>query len=772
MKKWLVAFLLLSLLGECLLCAQSVEKDRDARKEIERFFAEYGTAASPEQKKEKLAAALALNPMNEIYRYEELQWIFEYRCPLGTEEVRKAVEQTFRFCKDFPDSKRRVWDMRMTYALRNDLTPSADELFAVIRRERQAESRRLIQIDPKAEFKTPGDIKKYTHYLASIIIERYYRSAISPDYLKDNREYTLDYIKKINAYIDKHPEDAGAVEKIGLAVGLTPMPESVFQDIYSSQVEDFYVDYYLSLNDFTAELNRAKLAPLRFEKLRIMMIQNLIRAGNDEAAIRKIYFDCFSMLDQEFPGFTSGGSGAYSNWRGINIFLGTRTLSFWSVKRLGKDETFGCELLVEYLTRSGREISLPGLKALFGVVMTKINESIIRQLIAAAPLIRKHGYDFLTIRSNSVALPALFNNLYSKESSISRSLRTELFTAINQPFEFTEIPTERILAVTQYGKFIYLICYQRDEDLRFYEFDCDAACMRLLSTFPGADVDIYDYTARFLKVSPQYIVFSGPDFIWVGERGNDAIKWHQLKELPPQFSPSGLEILNDRIYLLDSNKIYESQKTKMLISMDMEGGKRKIHFSSARVEELSPLDIVKNGVAAKLFRQDEKRFLFAMFLNDRTELWGFDVALEKFTKIATVPESYHCYMNYDDSAMWVLCNYGGSIYRVDPSNGAWEHFFHGQHRIWDGSKPRYQMLGERQIDGPVMIRNGKLWIGGQTQFCVDLENPRQTQMLAMRKSSDIFEYHGKIFFIALDTIYVFQVVPDAPTNAGALSIQP
>ncbi len=749
---------ILFLIAPLLLCANS--------EEAKRFFEEYTalkTSGSAAEQRAKLDAALTLAPKNEQYRYEELQWIFKYRCRKNVEEIRQAVERALRFQQDFPNSKYWIWDVRMCYPLQENLTPQADELRAVIRREYQAECRRLMKVDPGAEFKTPADIERYSHYMGYILRETYYRGSFSPDFLNERKEYMLDFIKRINAYLDKHPEKVSAVEKISL--GASRM-NSFFESSgsYSSEKEKFYVGYYLSLDDFIAELNRSKLPQLRFIGQELITIQNLIRAGDDESAIRKVYFDYFAILDQEFPGFTSGKRGTYSGWMYINDFLRFEPLSFWSIKRLKKEETYGCNLLVEYLTRSDGEISLPAIRALIVAAREENGTPAIRQLIAAAPVIRKHGYDFLTIRNNCYPLGNLFNHLYSNQSKISNSLRAELFTAINQPFDFTEIPAERILAAAQQENSIYFMCHRLKDDIfQLYELDCGTNRVQLLSAFPRSGEDIYQEPGsmqgniRFLRVSAHHIVFAGTDFIWIGRRGNGGVKWYPLTDLPPELTPTGLEIVNDRLYLLSSGDLSGSRKNKMLISMNMEGKERKIHFASARFEALSPLDEVKSGVAAGLFRENDKSLFLAMFQDNRTTLWRLDVVADKFTEIAALPGSSNCYMNYDDGSIWVtIGSFGDSIYRADPSNGAWEHFFHGEGGIRDRSKPRYQMHGDRETNGPLLVRNGKLWIGGWMQFCVDLENPRQSQMLAMQRSHNIFEYHGKIFFITPNAVYVFK----------------
>jgi len=731
-----------------------------ASPEAEGFYAEY--LATKDVR--KLDAALALDPANETYRFAAVQW--RQQSGLGTmEEIRSAIDMTRRFVRDYPETRHWVWGMALPSALNRHRTREADELLALVRDEYRKECRKLMKIDPEKPFRVPEDIRRYDLFAGYICRSYYFRGSSDPAFLRFRKELYYDFLRRINDFVETHPEDAEKVEQIKPSIDVLHMEMSgSIRERLSDAQEKVLAEYYLSLGEFAAEAERSRLPFIRFEALKISTIRSLVNAGNSEQEIRRIFFDYFAALDQEFPGFTRGRRGTFSSWTYINDLLRYHSLNYWAQKRLEKDGNYGCGLLAEYLKQQEQTPSAGSIDALMVALREKDDLSIREELQTAIPQIRSSGLHFLLDRNSCCLFSSFIHSLYGNGSTVSPGTRAWVLNELNRPFRHREIRTGRILAAEQSGREIHLICAD-GATLRLCRLDAENETLSALSEFPAEDSDIYTYAQppeknRFLASTPESFIFAGPNCLWVGTRENK-IRWTRIKDLPPQLKPTGLAVSGGRIFLLGSGNLSGSREDKMLLSLDRDGGNRKLHFATARYEQTNPLDARKQGVATGLFAYGDEELLFAFFTERHTELWRFRLPDGLFLRIADLPGSSNCLMDYRNGMAWFsIGGFGDSIYRVNPAGGEVEHFFHGTGRINDGLTPRIELPGDRETRGPFLVSGNRLWLGGSMPFCVNLETPRETRILALPKSTDLFEYRGKIFFIAFDAVHLLE--PEKP----------
>ena len=187
---------------------------------------------------------------------------------------------------------------------------------------------------------------------------------------------------------------------------------------------------------------------------------------------------------------------------------------------------------------------------------------------------------------------------------------------------------------------------------------------------------------------------------------------------------------------------------------------------------MTPLDSQKTGVAAGLFPWQGNSLLFAFFGDRQTELWHFRPDSSVFRRVAVLSPGPNCQFLCDGGKAWFIVGvFGNSVCDVDPDTGEVEYFLRGKGGIWDGSPARYEIPGDCEISGPLLVRQNRLWLGGSMQFCVDLDHPQQSQVLALPQSFEVFESGGRILFVTRDAVW-FVTPEKGGKNSDNRSVSP
>lgn len=288
--------------------------ESNSRLEAQRFFAEYETYVKSGGKRsdaaDKLNAALALQPMNQDYRYAELELYqsscFNHDWDTWIKNIRKQLDRCKKFHADFPRYRNSEWNKKMVFNEHKIFGTGRNPFSEIYSRQRTAptaaqkqqlvrlcdELRPLLRMDFKRAF-YPYDLSDGINSIKELwnyneVIWRTNESIYYGDHAQFLRErvkaYTL-MLEHVKQYVEAHPEQKAGIRKWFNPFGIDRLEYSNG----SIKTNDDDIISYLNstqMREFIEALQKIPLPNLRHFALLIRFKRDLVNASRTwEAAI-------------------------------------------------------------------------------------------------------------------------------------------------------------------------------------------------------------------------------------------------------------------------------------------------------------------------------------------------------------------------------------------------------------------------------------------------------------------------------------------------------
>ncbi len=715
--------------------------------EAAQYFAEYREALKNGVKHgeayPKLQAAIALEPGNVAYRYEELKCQARITGSLGWEQciprLYEDLARIERFKQDFPDCKKPLYGHEtIQYDSTNGLRYITDEQrkrmgkFLDIYRPLNYEEMKKIWY-PHDLSDGINDFKELEHYSDCVIIG--HRFSYYCDYKRwyeGRYRVELEFLKQATEFARKNPDQMAKIEAIVQQHNMTDLGQMREETELFGKIKN-----YLKSTDEYIEL--AEKGPFKSTKRFALQLRYMRKLGElppDREQIAACLMEYFAEDHKLNP--------LKYRRRDYRPHLGFAMITMISFQV--HETRFVYKCLDRYLE------SLPE-----GTAWETVENIISRLHYAGATVDELLPY-VAELQKNS--LKRFHDNpLANTYQSIPVLNSAEFFKAVNGAFEidygkyqdFTG--TAKVLAcvgAVQSGDRIFLVLIEKEEDSRFpttsYLGELNSSFVRKI---PLARKELVrgSYTPWDEKVpmavSDDYIVVNGADKIAVYDR--KAESWQVIDDI---LSDPVLDmvIAQGRIYILCGGVRQDIPAS--LISMLPDGSQRKTHFNNARSEKKSEPDGLKGMYSSLTVLNDNELAFLLTDVYKKSGIFKLKIDEDKIERLATIPDAARSYMGKRGKYLYPLGHGGGyNIYRVDSETG------NVQCLLTTVSGDKTETLCHLEggygiwLSYPYMVIGNRVWVGGNFPAVFDLDDPEKSPFLLVPRSSFMFEASGEMIYL-------------------------
>ncbi len=749
--------------------------------EAERFYREYLALEKSGHRQEaarKLYAAVALAPMNEKYRYEEVRWRprltiyspWSERIPLA----RKQLESCKRFNRDFPNRKKECFAVymvlgdapsnqfgRLSVTEMEELSDISDEL----RELNRAEIRRIwYPFDLTDGINSIKELSNYSDWV--IRTNRPDNYCNYRKWLGERYGMMLEFLRHVEGFLKKNPDKAVAVDKL---INQQGMPEvlNVFYPNYPGDLEEFIIGYLNNVDEYIEYVGQYPLPTPRKTALVLKLMRDAVKGERTKeyfCSLLDRYFADLDLLDPnalktpDKPGnWSTGGAGAH-RYR-ISEF------SRWWLRDNGYSVS---ERLKAYQMAHDKISDWAKVEEL-------LNKRDVKGLLPYVPVLQKYNYD--RICKNKIA------NLYSgvahdiwvrhknKKSAPEDDLA--LFQALNSDFEISarnygEVfksskPLLLEAAVKSDSGLHLLLREDYHGNLFIGSLSMKEEPGKLVETqfrnFSGRTNIIARNRAPF-AVSDDYVVFAGDNRnLVVYSRKNNSLRI--FEDAFPDFVRS-VVIHKGRVYLLCGGRS-GGERNNSLLSLLPDNSDRKIHFSNARNIPQNELDKDRGYKVDSLLVLNDDELGFTVTLGNQVRIYRYRITEERFDILCKFPFNGH-----NTDMLWLqegmlylhTMGHGERIYRIDPANGKAEWIF-AQSRArykFDPPEDKPVMIeGGWQLQDPWLLKGHYLWSGYYTPAVVDLRDPKKSPLLMLPGCPYLFDWkEQQVIYLGKENYFIVQ----------------
>jgi hypothetical protein len=662
------------------------ERQHEAR----RFFAEYEKHVKSSGKRieaaDKLNAALALQPMNQVYRYAELE-LYQSTCyshdwNKWIKNIRKQLERCKKFHADFPDYQSKDWNRKLVFNCHKLFGTGRSPFNEIYSRRRQSptatqkqqlvelcdELRPLARLDLKRAFYSCdlsnglNSVKELWNYCE--IIWRTNECRYYGDYAQFLCERAQAYEKPIaliRKFVKEHPGKANKANK--WLTGFTSLYDVQSSNASIKNNSDDIIKHLQNSRNLIEQLQTIPLLTARETALRLDLKRKLVSSPRNWKAMLPVFDKYYAELYKLKPEI-------FKNRHSPEYYDGF--FPWWTRSSKLTDERY-------QLFRKQ--------KGLFSV-----NDEI-RDLCLA----RKKDWPKLLSYTNEMRKQNIerikklkITNLYIKPAKyfMSKSIPESspawrFFYKMNSNFDIKPQSYEKLFdhhkplklrAMLKKDNNIYLVLHEGRKKFMLGIWNRKTGRRKLYPVPSNLTEDflLFGISEGHMPIRP-FTPWDADEkrIALASARGNVIIfslaegKWTKLEDVVPA-SARGLVIAGNRIYVLSSQKGHIGYEN-YLLSFGFNGKDYKINFSSARSSKKHQVEKF-NAQPNSLFALSDAKLVFVISWR-KAILFSYEIDKDRFEEVCSLPQSAFRDRIYPQGKFLYVQTYGhGSrVYRVDPA---------------------------------------------------------------------------------------------------------
>jgi len=707
--------------------------------EAKRFFAEYQAQTSTAAKKEKLDAALALDPTNEYYRYEEVEFYSSFCYSRNWDtwiaNAREQLRLTKKFHADFPNYRNDDWNRKLVFAFHRvfqrqpfrhlygrtnpptakqakEMEELCDELRPLTRME---EERIWYSSDLADGISSRKELQNY----AAVV---YHYS--QPEFYGSQERFWQERLKGYSGLLDameefvrKHPEERKKVEEIGTFDWFDDMalPDGDIQtdDAVSMRCLSREIDPLLG------RMEQSTFPGIRSIATRFRLYQALTRAPRDRESAFRVLEEFLKKhpdgdwLDAAYWPMTNLALSSFSGW-----WIGTSRLA-------GRVEEHYRQLRTRSFPETIKDLFQKEDWAGLSARADEMREERKRRI--AGLRVENPYVNIAAAFSHSPKLPdaawKFFKQMNADFRIESRSI-AELFGS-GKPIQAT--------GVCKRGETIFLLL---DQERKFFLGVCDISLTRgtlyPLSPEPSAFDGLYPGFFGTKKPTPWDCNGS---LAAIALRNGDLLLYdlkrkreHIIRDILP--APArGVAIVGNKVYALCGQE--GASQENYLVSCNLSGEDYRIHFSNVRSEKKNELEHAVCEVNS-LFACNNNELIFLLG-TQQAKVFRYRIDADRFEVVCDLGKTSNRDRMYRDDNIFYAQNdgHGFLIQQVDPEKDR-AYCILMQNDRYKGIQAPF--CRSWMVQGPFARQNNLLFGAGWFTTVVDLSDPAKSPQLFMPAS--------------------------------------
>jgi len=737
------------------LCMEGSESH--SQTEAQRFFAEYDIHVKSGGKRskaaDKLNAALALQPMNQAYRYAELE-LYQSSCfsqnwDRWIKNSKKQLERCKKFHADFPKYRNRDWNKKMVFNEHKVFGTGRFPFNEIYSRQRSAptevqkkqlvelcnELRTLLRMDLKWNFH-PYDLSdglnspiEVWHY--GSVVWRSNRCRYYGDYAQFLRQRARAYsifLDHVGKFVKQHPKQAAKTNKhLGFLGQLDDF------NIYSGSIrinDKAIIEHLLNNTKLIDKLQSLPLANAQKTAIQLRLRQKLVSAPRTKTSLAPIIDEYFTELYKFAPKTFVGQSKGLMHH---DAFIGWWVRGGIQIARVRYKIFRNNKNLITSSEKIRTFCSQRDWKALLSYIdkMRNCNSQFIKQLKVA------NHYQNLANNFGGHKVP-------------SGSEAMKLFEQMNRDFDVRSYNYQKMFAhpfplfvrgVLKHKTSIYLLMQEGHKNKMFLGiWNLQDQTVKLLLT----PVDPY----KFSGVSESHMsrrdcapwTVGNGKVVIACNNGNVAVfsldnnQWQLIKDVIPT-PPRGVAVAGNKIFVLcgTGRKKYDN----FLISFGFSGKAYTIHFSNARDDKQHNLEKL-TGAVNSLITLNNNELAFLISLGYTAAVYRYQLTTGSFKRICTLPvSSYEDRLYFQNGKLYCLTDgHGSRIYRINPTDGSFVcTMIQDNFRYKINPKDTPLLLKTNwDLQGPFVFDKEFLWSAYYNPAVVSWKLPKQSLQLFLPNS--------------------------------------
>ena len=736
------------------------------RAEAKRFFLEYTKATSLAEKLERLQAAVALDPMNEKYRFA--QFLPDASGWKNHIKRLQRVEKLYpAFKRDFPNSKRRIaYQLSPNMYINNFNTTSNKQdkwLEAYCDRIRSAyelELRREPPFDLSDGINSMREMRNYERYI--------YNTTRVTMYWNMKRVHEARYqglvklVRQWDKFLKKFPKYKRWAPR------LLEISKLDWNRNWSLKQFKFYCEYLNSISAFHAVAAELSLPIAKAESALLLAKQKLLCANSPEEC-QAIYFEMFEAfykLDKKFyKDFRIFSASPFSGF----LLQQFRRINYYRFK-ISYPKNPAAQALVLFLKHKcgNKMFSMLQFKELVNSYKKKDINAYFDRIIRHVPQIRQ--LQIQRLKSPKGIFSRLGNQIFWQNYNLLSTPKIQkILTGLNVAFNITYTPYTdfshsqkfvRCRGVIRYKDKLYLLLGQKMGNGKMLLVELDTGFKsRIVAEIPKIDW-INDFPTWEVKqknyrmdMNDHYIVIAGKDKLMVIERRSG--RQRVLSDLWSDWRLKGLALCDNKIYFaatMSGGKI-------MMKSISVNGSERKTIFNSYRSEKIHKFDAINNGDISIFQRLANRKIIFRLpeyrktgNLSKRSvsdKLVLFDPQTGKFKSCKLGWPVYYRIEWIKESEDKILLSGDYStpfVLELDPNTLSWE-IAVAREKYLTKYQPEYKLPGYGSARPRYLLDGTDLWCGGENTCYINLAAPEKSPMLFISPYAlDIEKFSDKIIY--------------------------
>ncbi|MDD2478363.1 MAG: hypothetical protein PHS31_00560 [Victivallaceae bacterium] len=562
----------------------------------------------------------------------------------------------------------------------------------------------------------------------------------------------LEFYRAMRDFLDKHPE--ARRQKLEI---FNLMPYDLHEDRdrwhYTETVAEFK-KIFTDFDEITRLVKEIDYEPLTVRYYNWIAVGEFINSDHSEKALKNAVFRFYDNLEK----YTSSKNGDLSCFLSVAIYIipkyGDRRTPYTVLRNIrgeyelmkANKDTF--ELYLADIKRGVRVIDFERLKYF------------VSELSSSA---------LVAICDNTVH--SYFNQIFFQlRNSNSSSEGRKLLDDLNSAWNIRELPfTNRICyAATELDGEYFLLLSDSSGMLQLTKINVEKM---VLEDLPAPGIKVRKFQPNLpgsggtisMSAFGGYLIFGGRNSVLLYNITTQ--KWNHVEELPGHDVASAT-IIHDRCYVLLGGRTQAigSNEILSMSSFALDGSKRRLHFSSRRIDKLNQLDSLPQGKFSDLIELPDGKLLFAVSVRDMpTRVYSFEPQTERFEEIREFRDIN--IFSLRDQGDFILGNcrrFGERFFKIDKATLEIEYFLtqhKGDTRWAKGNKVK-QIKGEWELKAPFLLADGFL-LSASSWSCplvLNLEKPKDSPLLMVPAGINLFRLKEKTYlFISQKQISITEL---------------
>ncbi len=736
----------------CLLLTLFVFPWLNHANEASQLFQEYKELSKKgwgsEEATTKLFAAVALEPGNETYRFEELRIRagFIHRVPAEklAAELNAQLERLNKFRADFPESKGRASEV-LDCSVIGGPTPQLSlsqlaEIAPFCRKIRQ------IRYEEGQKKGLPYDLSDGINSLQELRNANFGASqmrnfSLYADYaewLRGRYQYYMELLRHANEFMKKNPELQKEAEK---SFGCSSLADVVFLN-YKHEKDQFIIDYLQNIDEFLKLADESPSRRVKVDALTLKLMRETVKGPRSAEHATACLDRFFAELNELAPDIIKPDSNVPGSGRPLKlVFFSVNHFYGWWLQAPDLPE----KQFAHFQAQTSKTIG-------WSEIAEMVQKKDLQGISEHPQVVRQHNYERICGKDNRIftALIDLIMEEPRTGASLHKlpalsELQKKLFRELNADFDikwktYREIfkykDELQLAAAAQNEDEVYLLLKQYSD--RMWLGNPDKAKDGLLEVPLKADEFSRKSMSLDARRNPafiatsEYFVVAGKEKLAVYNRPAKA--WRIFDDVISE-PVSSMAIAEGRLYLFCSGQ----EESASMTSLRLDGTDRKLHFGSARQTAQNILD-GRLGELNYAFTISDTELIFLLSEPGKSTICRYRIDGDKFEEVVKTE-----LMNgilWHQREKWYLNGFahsGEGIYEVDLSTGQLTWLFS---QFLYGLKepgPKTRINGNTVISGPFQFKDGYLWSGYREPAAIKLDAPETSPLLLLPPTAYIID---------------------------------